>query len=132
MKRSPWIAIGFLAPAVLLYAVFVVGPLGQTAWFSLFQWRGVSVHRTFVGPENYIKLFNEDAYRKALFNMAIFLFLAVPVLMGFGVGVAHWLNGGSWLSKASRKVYLLPHVLSIVVVAILWQFLYSPSFGLVN
>jgi ABC-type sugar transport system permease subunit len=123
--------VSFLAPAVLLYAVFVVWPLIDSFYVALHRWRGVSAKRTFVGIENFQKLFEDDVFWKAIKNN--FWMLAVGMLAIFLIGlmVAHAMQGGGRLSKGLRSIVLFPQVISMVAVAIVWKFLYNPSFGLV-
>ena len=124
--------VAFLAPAVLLYGALVCIPLFQAFSLSTFSFRGVSSKRKFVGLENYDRLLNDDVYRQALKNNLWMLVVAGILVMVLGLLLAHAAQGSSRTSKALRAVYLFPQVISMVVVAIIWQFLYNPSFGVVD
>lgn len=130
-QRSLFIAT-FLAPAVLLYGAFVVLPLLQSFELSLFRWRGVSANRTYVGLENFQKLAQDDVFRAALGHNLLLFVVGGAVLIAISVAVAHGLQGGGRIAKTLRAVVLFPQVISLVVVAILWMFLYNPSFGLID
>jgi N-acetylglucosamine transport system permease protein len=122
----------FLAPAVILYAAFLVWPLIQAFQFSLYRWRGVSVKRTFVGFQNFIDLFHDKVFHKALFNNLELLVLGGLAVLVISVAVAHGVHGPSRMSRTIRGVMLFPQILSLVVVAVLWQNIFDPQLGLLN
>ncbi len=124
--------VAFLAPAVALYAGFVVWPLIQAVYLSLFQWRGVSAKKTFKGVENYSALWSDDVFWKALKNNLWLLVICGIVLISLSVAIAHAMQSKGRISKAIRSIVLFPQVISLVVVAILWMFLLNPEFGLIN
>lgn len=124
--------IAFLSPAVLLYGFFVCVPLVQAFQLSLYSFRGVSSKRTFVGLKNYERLVADDAYRLSIKNNVWLLVVAGIVVIVLGLLLAHAAQGNSRSAKAIRAVYLFPQVISMVVVAIIWQFLYNPSYGIAD
>jgi len=123
---------GFLAPAVLLYGLFVLVPVVQAFVFSLYRWRGVSEHRTYVGFENFARLASDPVFRIALSHNLVFLLVGGVALLGLGLVIAHAVHGEGRAVRALRGVYLFPQIISGVVVAILWMFIYNPSFGILN
>lgn len=131
LERSVFIA-SFLAPSVLLYAIFVVIPVLQVLQLSMYRWRGVSQNRTFVGFENFARLAGDGVFRKTVGNSLLFIGMAGPILIFAGVAVAHLLDSNTRVGKLARAIYLFPQVISLVVVAILWTFIYNPSFGLLQ
>ncbi len=129
--RGAFIA-AFLAPAVLIYAVFVIYPLIQAFTFSAYRWRGVSAKRTFIGFDNFKQLAGDDAFHKALQNNLVLLVVGGIITMALALALAHGLQGRSKLAKTLRGVILFPQIISLVVVAILWMFVYNPGFGLLT
>ncbi|MGI8923821.1 MAG: carbohydrate ABC transporter permease [Fimbriimonadales bacterium] len=124
--------ITFLAPAVGLYGVFVVWPLLQSFVLSLYRWRGVSAKKTYVGLENFQALTRDDVFWQALKNNLWLLVVGGLAVLVIGVTIAHAMQGSGRMARALRGIYLFPQVISLVVVAILWMFLYNPSFGLIT
>ncbi|MCC7229893.1 MAG: sugar ABC transporter permease [Fimbriimonadaceae bacterium] len=124
--------LAFLSPAVLLYGLFVVWPLAQAFYLSLFRWRGVSAKKTFIGADNYIALTQDDAFHIALKNNMWLLFVGGSCLLVLGVLLAHGMQSNSRGVRFLRGLYLFPQVISLVVVAIIWQFLLNPSYGLAS
>jgi len=121
--------VGFLAPAVLLYAAFVILPICQSVVLSLYNWRGVSQHKQFVGLKNFSDLSNDDIFIKALKHNLWTLAIAGIVIVALSVAVAHAMQGSGRIGRSLRGVYLFPQVVSVIVVGILWQFLYNPAGG---
>ncbi len=124
--------IAFLAPAVSLYAIFVILPLIQAFGFSMYRWKGLSAKKVWVGFENFIGAFHDDLFRKAITNtfylllfVGMFVFLVAPA-------IASATSGKGKSAKFIRGVYLFPHVISMVVVGVLWMFLLNPNWGLIN
>ena len=134
MKSRAAFRATFLAPAVLIYAVFVLYPLAQAAIISLYRWKGVSAHRKFVGLENYAKLFGDAALRQSLGNaLWLLVFSLFAVFLG-GLGAAHALNHKGRATRIVRGLILFPQVVSIVAVGVLWEYMLDPrpEVGLVN
>jgi N-acetylglucosamine transport system permease protein len=124
--------VAFLSPAVLLYGLFVLAPLAQAFYFSLFRWRGVSPVKTFIGFDNFKTLVKDEAFHKAVWNnMAILLVGGVSILV-LSILLAHGMQSNHRAIRALRGLYLFPQVISLVVVAIVWQFMYNPSYGLLT
>lgn len=122
----------FLLPATLLYGLFVVWPVAQAFAFSLYRWRGVSEQKTFIGWENFARLFADPILWQALKHNFQILFGASAALLILSLALAHAMQSGGWAQRALRSVYLFPQVISLVAVSILWMFIYNPTFGIVN
>ncbi len=134
--------ISFLALPVALYAVFVIWPYAQAFYLSITDWRGLSSQARVVGFDNYVRLVHDTAFWPALKHNA-YLLIALPLItIGLGLFFASMLNVGGRSGRAAvqgvrgarvyQVVYFFPQVLSISIIAILWQFAYNPNSGLVN
>ncbi|MFZ4508860.1 MAG: carbohydrate ABC transporter permease [Fimbriimonas sp.] len=129
--RTPFI-IAMLAPAVILYGGFFLWPVVQAFVFSLYRWRGVSSEKTFVGFENFRKLTADPVFWKATGNNLWLLVVGGAAIMAISLLVAHGLQGERKSTSLLRGIFLIPQMISLVVVAILWQFIYNPSFGILT
>jgi N-acetylglucosamine transport system permease protein len=133
MKRGEGrFIVTFLAPAVIIYAVFVIWPLLQSFMYALYKWHGVSAHKRFLGLKNFTDLMGDPAFHKALQNNLVLLVVGGFFTMVIAVTVAHGVQGKGFLSRSLRGLVLVPQMLSLVVVAILWMFIFNPQFGLVT
>ncbi len=124
--------IAFLSPAVLLYGIFVVWPLLQSFYLSFYRWKGISENRTFIGGENFAQLFKDEAFHKALSNNLWILVVGGFAIMALSILLAHGMQSNKPAVKALRGLYLFPQVISLVIVAIIWQFMLNPSYGLLT
>jgi len=129
--RSVFIS-AFLAPAIALYGLFVIVPVIEAFAYSLFRWRGVSEHKEYVGLDNFKRLVEDPVFRQALVHNLAFLVVGGAAILMLGLAIAHAVHGNGRWSRALRSVYLIPQVISGVVVAVLWMFIYNPSFGVLN
>ena len=132
----PWpVRVVFLAPAFLLYLVFLIYPLAQALFFSLFEWKGSS-RGPFVGLRNFAELFgrfplNEQLPRALQHNVVFFIVtMAIQVSLGlfFAVLLQQAVRGKHFL----RTVYVLPFMISPLVVGYVWSLILNPTFGPVN
>jgi raffinose/stachyose/melibiose transport system permease protein len=122
----------FLLPALALFTVFVVYPVFQAAYYSVWKWNGLGPLRNFVGIENYISILNDKVFATALKNnlfiLVLSLLLQLPFSLGLALMVGRRLRGRAFF----RLIFFLPYVLSEVVTGLIWSFIYNPDFGLLN
>lgn len=133
-KRSTkFTAFLFLAPAVVLYAVFFVFPMAQAFYIALFRWRGLSMNREFVGIENFRRLLGDDGvFWQCLGHNLAFMVVSLAVIIPLGLFFAVMLSRKMKGAQTYRAIYLFPNVISVVAVAVLWSFVYHPTFGILN
>jgi multiple sugar transport system permease protein len=119
-----------LTPAVLMFATFVIYPIGQSLWLSLYDWDGVGP-KTWVGLGNFAELFGDPVFYTALANNLcwLVLYLFAPV---FGLLLALFLNQAMRGLRAIRALFLLPFVISQVVVGLIFAWFLNADFGLLN
>jgi raffinose/stachyose/melibiose transport system permease protein len=122
----------FLAPALLFFTVFLVYPMLHSLVVSLTDWDGLSSSWKFVGLENYATIFRDPASRQALSNTLIWsgVMVTIPTILGLGMAVT--LNEKFKGRTFFRSVFYSPAILPLSAVALIWVWLYNPSFGLIN
>jgi len=130
-KRTRW-AILFLLPYGILFSVFVVAPMLYGLFISLHKWYILAPHPTFVGFRNYSAILGDDLFRAAFWQTAYFVALVVPTGNALSMLFAIGLNQNYRGTTVYKVAYYLPVVMSVSVVAILWRWLYSAEFGLLN
>ncbi|MBO6511852.1 MAG: sugar ABC transporter permease [Roseibium sp.] len=94
---------------------------GKREWFS---WQS--------GDNRQVVLASDVVFMKALVNTFTFVFVVAPVQAGLALALALLINQKLKGISLFRAIYFMPVVVSIVVVSLLWQFIYSPSDGLLN
>jgi multiple sugar transport system permease protein len=125
MKLAPWL---FLAPGLILFTIFVLAPIFQSIWISLFDWDGLGPKR-WIGFANYRELFGDDSFYTSLKNNVIWLvlyLLSIPA----GLGIALFLNQTVTGIRLYKSLFFFPFVISQVVVGLMFTWFYAPNFGL--
>jgi len=125
----------FIAPAFLVFVVFVAGPMLAAFGFSLYKW-DVFRAATFLGLDNYNRLFNDKRFFITFWNTIVYTLLEVPLNLLVALAVAMLINRRLHpaLRYFLRTTYFFPVIISFVAVSILWRYLLisDPTFGLIN
>ncbi|HEV2373855.1 MAG TPA: sugar ABC transporter permease [Streptosporangiaceae bacterium] len=146
-RRDVMVIMAMLAVPVVLDLVFIWGPAIASVVLSFFQWSGVGVpHLRACHPSTFIPddacFFGVQNYHQAAtvyppfwpavqhnFEwLGVFLVFATPLGMLFAVVIDRGIRG----SRFYQSVLFLPVMLSLALIGIIWEFMYSPNYGLVN
>ena len=121
----------FLPPALLLFTVFVVLPIGEAGWYSLFNWNGYGAPTEFVGLHNYELLWRTPVFFTALTNnlliIAVSILVQIPLALCLATLVSNRIAG----AVTFRLIFFLPYVLADVAAGLVWRFVYDGDYGLV-
>ena len=135
--REQLIGWGFALPFVLVFTIFLAGPIVASLVMSFtdFGLRDLRnpLGTDFVGLANYQALLDDPKFHKAMINTAYFVIVGVPLTLVIGLAVALALDRGIKRFRTLFRVgYYLPVVTSIVAIAVVWRFLLNPDQGLIN
>ena len=126
------VAYAYIAPFYILFAIFGLFPMVAGFVLSFFRWDGMGAMH-FLGLNNYISLFQDPLFWKALGNTLFIGIIAhIPILLG-GLVLAYILN--SKLVKGQnifKAIYFMPVVTSAVAITIIFQNLFGYNYGLIN
>ena len=125
------VAYSFILPNFLGFAVFTLVPMVFSLVLSLAEWKGVGAVQ-FVGFTNFTRLFRDEAFVRALVNTVVYTALTVPLTMVAALALAILLNSKIRARNFFRTVSFFPYVASLVAVATVWRFLFSPAVGPIN
>jgi raffinose/stachyose/melibiose transport system permease protein len=128
-RLTGWI---FVAPAVAVYAAFVLLPLVLTVQYSLYRWDGIGPSQ-WVGLKNYGTVLTDPDLLGVIFNAfkLIVFFSLIPVGLGLLVASVMSRVGGRRFGTLVRTVLFLPQVIPLVAAGIAWKWAFSTS-GVVN
>ncbi|WP_309082957.1 sugar ABC transporter permease [Chelativorans sp.] len=129
IRRYPLL---WLLPALLPVAAFIVYPVAYAFWTSLHGVMLLFPGEPFVGLDNYKRVLSSGYFRTAFLNSVVFMALAAPLVVILGVSVALFLQRRFAGSMIVRSVVLLPWVLPGAISAVLWIWVFHPSFGIIN
>jgi len=130
-RRAGLTPLLFLAIPLALYATWVIGPLFATMWMSLTNSDGLSP-ATFVGLDNYRRLLDDRVFWISFWNNVRWLLAFILVPTAAGLGLAMLLNGDLPGTRIFKAGFFSPMVLSSVVIANVWSWMYFPKGGLIN
>src|SRR5580698_9878881 len=121
----------FIGPALLFVAVFVLVPLGQLVLTSLTD-RSLLGGGRFVGFDNYLRMWRDAGFWRALKFTARYTLILTPILMVLGYALALLTVENTRLKKATRTVVFLPVVIGLSTSSLLWFWLLDPEVGLID
>lgn len=125
----PWV---FLAPFLLSFGVFLVWPLAQSVVLAFQQTFGPK-STAWVGLDNFIFLFRDPLFWKAVRNTALFALGSVCIQLPLSLGLAMLLNRPGLRGRAFfRLVFFAPSLVGLVFVGLLFSLMFAPRTGLVN
>lgn len=128
-----WVTgLAFLAPALLVYGLFLIYPVIQSINYSFLEWGGPGRPATPVGFDNYTAVFSDPNFFRALANNGVVVVVSLLVQLPVGLILAVIISSKIRAKRLWRAVFFLPTLMSTVAVGILWGFIYNPSYGLVN
>jgi ABC-type sugar transport system permease subunit len=129
IKRYPGL---WLLPALLPVMLMTLYPVGHALWTSLHEVMLLFPGEPFVGLRNYERVLRGEYFPVALRNSLVFTLFAAPAVVLLGTLIALFLQRRFPGSNVVRSVVLLPWVLPGAISAVLWVWVFHPSFGFLN
>ncbi|HLU07791.1 MAG TPA: sugar ABC transporter permease [Woeseiaceae bacterium] len=130
VTRGKWRDAVFVAPYLFFYIALIVVPLVWGMWLSLHK-ADFFGDRTFVGIENFMRLFNDGFFLRTVWNTFYFLLLTVPALAVIGLALALALNRPTRTAAVLRGVFFSSSVLSVTIVTLLWRVIFIADGGFI-
>ncbi len=122
----------FIFPAVALFLVFGIYPFYRTIVISFTNWDGIASDYQFVGFANYAKMLTDTLWWKSLQNGLFFAITAIIFMNGIALILALAVDRKIYGQTIYRALFYIPTILSGIVVAIIWKWLYQPIGGPLN
>lgn len=124
----------FLLPSLFFFLVFVIYPMVMCVFTSLFNsTMGKDTQDVFIGLGNYIELFHDPVFLRALLNTIIIVVVSVPTVCAFSLWVSSRIyNMKGWACSIFRVVFYLPVVTGSVAVTVVWKWMYNTYYGIFN
>ncbi|MDU4695229.1 MAG: sugar ABC transporter permease [Paenibacillus sp.] len=130
--RSPLIYGLFVLPALILFVAFFIYPIFTAINNSFTSWNGISKHMNYIGLDNYLMAFEDQAFWKSVRNNVYFILFScliqVPLIVFFSLLIANVKK----LKGLYKTAVFMPSIMSTAVIGILWGFIYNPDYGLMN
>lgn len=132
IKKSEKQLILFVLPAMSIYILFFILPMINGIYYSTTDWNGMSKVKHFVGIKNYIAIFNDAVTLRAIKNTLIYTIVVTFFSIIIGLILSLMLEKRSKINTIYRTIFFMPAVLSPVVSAFIWKYMYSPESGVIN
>ncbi|QQA41456.1 carbohydrate ABC transporter permease [Pelagovum pacificum] len=127
--RGKLFDIVLVAPAVVMFTLFIVWPAVQTLHTSLFD--ETSRGGEYIGLRNYRELVQDPVFWIAMKNNTLFIFTNLVFQVGIGTILAAMIDRGiRHFSSAIRTIIFAPLVIAPVAIGLIWKMLLEPNFGL--
>lgn len=121
----------FVIPTLIVFSVIVFLPIFMSAYYSTLDWDGIG-KGTFIGIDNYIKLFSDGVFLKSIFNSFLFAFASIFIQLNISLVLALILASGIKGEKLYRTINFIPVIISTIVIGQLWTKIYNADYGLLN
>ena len=132
-KRNTAIAATvFLAPALIVIAIFIIYPIIQSFVTSTYDWNGFSAAKMFIGLDNWKKLITDKAFWSAFKNNIIVMFLSIILQMPIGIALATFLNRAGKKADICKVIWFMPMLMSSVAIGYLFRYALDPTTGFVT
>lgn len=128
-KDGTW-ALLLLLPNLIGFLAFTLIPVFASFFLSFTSWDMLTPVK-WVGLSNYAELLKDETFIKVFWNTIYFAGVSVPLGIVISLLLAVALDRIS-LKKFYRAAYFLPVVSSMVAIAVVWQFIYNPEYGIMN
>lgn len=132
VRKNAWV-YAFLAPMVLLFAMFTLWPMGATIYYSLFNWDGVGAPSEFIGLQNFVTSLQSPYFWGAFKNSLVYTLLLALLNLPLTFLVAVLLNQ-PWLRGRVlfRTLFFLPVVTTTAVIGVVASLIVGQNFGPLN
>ena len=130
-KTSSYVGLLYVAPALAFVLTFTVYPFAQMVWMSLHNWSLIAPKK-YIGFGNFVKAWNDPQVWTSLEFTLKYTFFITPILMIFGYLIALLTAENRPLRQFTRSVVFAPVVIGLGASSLLWYWLFSYDFGLIN
>lgn len=127
--NRPLVIALFLLPAATLFFTFVIFPIIQAAYLSLFKWNGLGPLDNFVGFDNFVFMFGHKPFRQALLHNLIIAALSISIQLPIALGLALLVRGKLPGRTLFRAIFFVPYIISESITAVIWSFIFNPRFA---
>jgi ABC-type sugar transport system permease subunit len=131
--RTNLSGIGFVLPFLIVYVLFLIWPVILGVRMSFFNWTISGAGASdFLGLINYQQLLADPDFWHALGVTLLFTIISTPLLVIMALALALLVNRAIPGQAVFRTIFFASFVLPVSVVALIWNWLYQPGFGLIN
>lgn len=121
-----------LLPTVVVLLLVNIYPLLYSVYVSLTNFKLTSGGSNFVALKNYVDLIRNPDFLRSMRNTLVYVICSVAVEVVLGIGIAMLLYSLGKAGNILLSLFLLPMMLTPVIIGIMWRFIYNYDFGMIN
>lgn len=132
-QRSTGIAAAvFLAPVILIIAIFIIYPIFDSLHTSLYSWNGISAEKSFIGLDNWKDLLQDTVFWSAFKNNLIIVVLSICTQLPIGMALATFLDIGGKKFNFFKVIFFVPMLMSSVAIGYLFKYALDANTGIIT
>lgn len=120
----------FLPPALLLFTIFVVVPIGNAANLSLYKWSGFGDVTDYVGLKNYATLLSHSVFHQSMWNSVKIILASILLQIPLALAMALLIYRKTPTNTLFRLIFLAPYILAEVASGLIWSFIFDGDYGI--
>lgn len=129
-KDDKWVTLFlFLPPVLALFTFFVIIPMTEASYYSLFRWNGFGELTNFVGFRNYRYLFTDPIFYKSFINSMLIIGVSLAIQLPLALFLAMLIYKAHWSNTIFRIIFFLPFMLAEIAAGMIWRFIYDGENG---
>ncbi len=131
-KKFDTTAFAFIAPAFILFTLFIIVPTVSSVYYSFTSWDGISPNVKFIGLANYREIFTSDRFGNAMKNTIILTVFISIFENAIALALALIVDNVRWGKIFFRSAFYIPVLISGIVSGFIWKIMYNYNFGTFN
>lgn len=130
--KDAWKGFLFILPWVIGFLAFTLYPISSSLYYSFTKYKVLS-DPVWIGLTNYVNLFNDTAFLKALSNTAYMIIIGIPLTTVVTIAMALLLNSKKLkYTSGFRVVFFVPTLVPTIISCLLWVWMMQPQSGIIN
>lgn len=118
-----------LPPALILFSLFVILPLGESGCYAFYDWNGYGAPTDFVGLQNFERLAGHSVFHTAIWNTVKIVLVSLLIQMPLALFLALLIYRKTPTNAAFRLIFFLPYILAEIAAGLIWSFIFDGNYG---
>ncbi|SHJ32395.1 raffinose/stachyose/melibiose transport system permease protein [Palleronia salina] len=118
-----------LPPALILFTLFVMLPLGESGVYAFYDWNGYGAPEDFVGFRNFEQMFGHSVFSVAAGNTVKIVIVSLLVQLPLALLLALLIYKKTPTNAAFRLIFFVPYIMAEVAAGLIWSFVFDGNYG---
>ncbi|WP_299839460.1 carbohydrate ABC transporter permease [uncultured Jannaschia sp.] len=122
-------ALILLPPALILFTLFVILPLGESGVYAFYDWNGYGAPEDFVGLRNFEQMFGHSVFSVAVANTVKIVAVSLLIQMPLALLLALLIYRQTPTNAVFRLIFFVPYIMAEVAAGLIWSFVFDGNYG---